>query len=60
MPVNMRAMFLIGTGLWVAAGAVVGALLITGTAADSRWLGVCATGAAVGVAGWLWSRWRRW
>lgn len=57
--VNMRALFLVGTGTWVAAGAVVGVLLATGTLADAQWLAVCVVGAGIGVGGWLWARWRR-
>lgn len=58
--VNMRAMFLVGTAAWLVGGAVVGVLLATGAATEDGWLAICATGAAIGLAGWRWSVWRRW
>ncbi len=58
--VDMKAMFLVGTAVWVLAGAVVGVLLATGTVSETGWLAICATGAALGLLGWAWSFWRRW
>lgn len=60
VPVNMRAVFAVGTALWLAAAAVVAWLVQNGTVADARWLGVCGAGVAIGVLGWSWSRWRGW
>ena len=58
--VNMRAVFLVGTAAWVLAGGVIGLLLATGAAVEAGWLAVCATGAALGLGGWGWSRRRGW
>lgn len=57
--VNMKALFLVGTAVWVTAGVVVGVLLATGALADPEWLAVCVVGAGIGVGGWIWARWRR-
>lgn len=60
MRVNMPAIFLIGTGLWGLAAAVIAVWLALGSGAEESWLGVCGAGAAIGLIGWGWSRWRRW
>ncbi len=56
----MRAMFLVGTAIWAAAGVVVGFAVARDAIAEPLWLAVCAAGICIGVGGWLWSRWRRW
>lgn len=55
----MRAMFLVGTALWLVGGAVVGVLLATGAATQTGWLAICGVGAAIGLGGWRWAIWRR-
>ena len=60
MRVNMRAVFLVGTAAWLAGAAVVGLWLALGSGARTGWLAICAAGAAIGLIGWGWSRWRRW
>jgi hypothetical protein len=60
MSVNMRAVFLVGAAVWVVAAGVVGLWLALGTGAKPDWLAVCGAGAAIGLIGWAWSRWRRW
>ncbi len=58
--VNMPAVFLVGTAAWLLGGGVVGLWLAFGTGARSGWLAVCGAGAAIGLLGWGWSRWRHW
>lgn len=55
----MRALFLVGTAIWVLAGAVVGLALASDALEEPLWLAVCVVGAGIGVGGWIWARWRR-
>ena len=57
--VNMRALFLVGTAIWLLAGAVVGLALASDALEEPLWLAVCVVGAGIGVGGWIWARWRR-
>lgn len=60
MRVNMRAVFLVGTGAWLLGAAVVGVWLAAGTGAKPAWLAICGAGVGIGLLGWAWARWRRW
>jgi hypothetical protein len=58
--VNMPAVFLIGTGMWLVGTAVVALWLAIGEGAKPGWLAIGGAGALMGLVGWAWSRWRRW
>jgi len=55
VPVNLTHVFLVGTGIWLAALAVAAMLAVSGSV-EWRTVVTCAAGAAMGVAGALWAR----
>jgi sterol desaturase/sphingolipid hydroxylase (fatty acid hydroxylase superfamily) len=55
VPVSMRPVFLLGIGAWLVALVVAVVLWLTGAAAPHG-VWTCAVGAALGVAGLLWTQ----
>lgn len=55
VPVDLTRVFLVGTGLWLVALVVAGALAATGSV-PTRTVVTCATGAGLGALAVLWAR----
>lgn len=55
VPVDLRRVFLVGTGLWLVALAAAGTLAAMGSV-TTRTVVTCATGAGLGVLALLWAR----
>lgn len=56
----MPAVFLVGTAVCLAGTGVVALWLTFADGAKPGWLAIGGAGAAMGIVGWAWSRWRHW
>ena len=58
VPVDLRRVFLVGTGIWLVALVVASTLAAMGSV-SMRTVVTCATGAGLGLLAFLWARRRR-